>query len=96
MSPSAGGNELENGNVERAAAEIVDGHAAALLFVQAVGQCRGGWLVHEAQDFEAGEFAGVLRGLALRVVEIRGHGDDGAVHRIAENSSRPSFSVRAE
>ena len=90
-----GGDQLENGNIERAAAEIVDGDAAALLFVQAVGKRRGGRLVDEAQDFEAGDFAGVLGGLALRVVEIGGDGDDGAVDRFAEDRLRPSFSVRA-
>src|SRR5882762_10176746 len=60
----AGGNELENGNIECAAAEIVDGNFAALLFVQAVGERGGGGLVDEAKNFEAGDLAGVLGGLA--------------------------------
>jgi hypothetical protein len=72
-------NEFQDRNVERAAAEIVDGYAAALLFVQAVGERRGGRLIHQAQDFEAGEATGVARGLPLRVVEIGGHGDDRAL-----------------
>ena len=33
----AGGDQLQDGNIERAAAEIVDGHVAALFFVQAIG-----------------------------------------------------------
>src|SRR5260370_1816673 len=48
-----GGNELENGNVEGTAAEIVDGNFAALFFVKAVGERGGGGLVDEPQNFEA-------------------------------------------
>ena len=84
MSPSVGGNELQNGNIECAAAKIVDRHFAALLFVQTVGKRSSGWLVNQAQDFEASEFASILRGLALRIVEIRGHGDHGAIDRFTE------------
>jgi len=79
-----GGNKLEDGNVESAAAEIVDGDFAALFFVKAVGERGGGGLVDEAENFEAGNFAGVLGGLALGVIEIGWDGDDGAVDRFAE------------
>ena len=91
----AGRNQFQNRNVKCAAAEIVDGDLAALLFVQAVSERRGGRLIHEAQDFEAGEAPGVARGLALRVIEIRGHGDHRALDRILKIIPRPSFSVRA-
>src|SRR5260370_19808395 len=86
-----GGDELEDGNVEGAAAEIVDGDFAALLFVQAVGEGRSSWFVDEAENFEAGNFTGVLGGLALGIVEIRGNGDDGAVDRLAEMGFGPVF-----
>src|SRR5690348_14507920 len=87
----AGGNELENGDIESAAAEIVDGDFAALFFVKAVSERGRGRLVDETEDFEAGNFAGVFGGLALRIVEIRGDGDHGAVDRFAEVSFRPMF-----
>ena len=84
MGVAAGGDdfedavvELEDGDVEGAAAEVVDGDDAVLLFVEAVGEGGGGGLVDEAQDVEAGDAAGVFRGLALRVVEVGGDGDDG-------------------
>ncbi len=43
--------------------------------VEAVRERRGGRLVHQAHDFETGEAARVLGGLALTVVEVCGHGD---------------------
>ena len=69
--------ELEDGDVEGAAAEVVDGDEAVLVLVEAVGEGGGGGLVDEAEDFEAGDAAGVLGGLALGVVEVGGDGDDG-------------------
>ena len=71
-------------NVERAAAQIVNRDDAFFALVETVGQRRGGRLIHQAQDFEAGDAAGVLGGLALGVVEIRGHGDDGLRDRLAQ------------
>src|SRR5260370_8734944 len=79
-----GGNQLEDGNVEGAAAEIVDGDFAALLFVQAVGEGRSSWFVDEAENFEAGNFTGVFGGLALGVLEIIGNGYCGEVRRPPE------------
>src|SRR5271167_1989226 len=89
-----GGNEFENGNVERAAAEIVYRYAAALLFVQPIGERRGGWFIDQAENFEAGDFAGVFRGLALGVVKIGGDSDNGAVDGFAKKASAQLFSSR--
>ena len=54
------------------------------LVVEAVRQRGGGRLVDDAQHFEAGDLAGVARGLALRVVEVRRDGDDRFRDRLAE------------
>ena len=70
--------EDEDRDVERAAAEIVDGERAVLLLLEPVGERRRGGLVQEAQHLEPREARRVLRGLPLRVVEVRGHGDDRA------------------
>ncbi len=52
--------------------------------MQTVGERRGGRLIDEAKNFEPGDFAGVLGGLALRSVEISGHGDDRTVNGFAK------------
>ena len=63
--------DLEDRDVERAAAEVVDGDRLVLLLVEAVGQRRRRRLVDDAHHLEAGDLAGVLGRLALRVVEVR-------------------------
>ncbi len=75
---------LEDRDVEGAAAEVVDGDRLVLLLVEAVGQRRRRRLVDDAHDLEAGDRARLLRGLALRVVEVRRHRDDRLRHRLAE------------
>ena len=68
--------DFEDRDVERAAAEVVDGDRLVLLLVEAVGERRRGRLVDDAHHFEAGNLPGVLGRLALRVVEVGRHGDD--------------------
>ena len=71
-------------NVEGAAAEVIDRDGAGLLLVEAVGERSGGRLIDDAQYFEARDLAGVLGRLALGIVEIGRHGDDGLLHLLAE------------
>ena len=76
--------DLEHGHVERAAAQVEHRDLLVLLLVEAVGQRRRRRLVDDAQDLEAGDLAGVLGRLALRVVEIRRDRDDGLRDLLAE------------
>src|SRR2546428_4977057 len=46
------------------------------LLVEAVGERRSRRLIDDAQDFEPSDFASILGGLTLAVVEISGNGDD--------------------
>src|SRR5438128_1376304 len=87
MGVAVGGENLVD--VESAAAEIVDGDFAALFLVKAVGECSSSRLIDKAQNLEAGDFAGVLGGLALGIVEICRDGDNGAVDSFAEVSLGP-------
>ena len=77
--------ELEDRHVERAAAEVEhEDRLVGALLVEPVRQRGRGRLVDDAQDVQAGDRAGILRRLALRVVEVRRNGDDGVVDRLAE------------
>ena len=77
--------ELEHRHVERAAAEVEDeDRLVGAFLVEPVRECGRGRLVDDAEDVEAGDLAGVLRRLALRVVEVGGDGDDGVRDGLAE------------
>ena len=69
--------DLEYGDVESAASEVVDGDGLLTFFVEAVGEGGGGWLVDDSEDFKTGDAAGVLGSLPLAVIEVSGDGDDG-------------------
>ena len=79
--PSA---DVEDRDVERAAAEVEDGDLLVLLLVQPVGQGRGGRLVDDPRDLQAGDLAGVLGGLPLAVVEVGRDRDDRLADLVAE------------
>ncbi len=70
--------ESQDGDVEGAATEVVYGVDAFRGVVEAIGDCGSRRLVQQAQHIETGHLRRILGGLALRVVEIRGHGDDRA------------------
>ncbi len=76
--------DLQHRHVEGAAAEVEDEDRLVGLLVEAIGQRGGGRLVDDALDVQPGDLAGVLRGLALVVVEVRGHGDHRAVDGLAQ------------
>ena len=67
---------LDDGDIEGAAAQVVDHDLLVLFLINAVSQRCGGGLVDDTADVQAGDGAGVLGGLALAVVEVGGHGDD--------------------
>ena len=69
--------DLQNGDVEGAAAKVINRDGARFLAVKAIGQRRCGGFVDDAQHFQTGDLARVLGGLTLGVVEIGGHRDDG-------------------
>ena len=68
--------DVQNGNVERAAAEVIDHDLLLGFLVDAVGQSGCGRLVDDTLDIQTCDLAGVLGGLTLGVVEVCGNGDD--------------------
>ena len=67
--------DFEDGDVERAAPEVVHGDLLVGLLVEPVGECGRGRFVDDAGHVEARDLSGVLRGLALAVVEVGRDGD---------------------
>ena len=76
--------QLEVADVERPATEVVDGDLLFLLLVEPVRQGRCGRLVDDALDVEPRDAAGILRRLALGVVEVGRDGDDRLGDLLAE------------
>ncbi|CFE01321.1 NAD-specific glutamate dehydrogenase [Bordetella pertussis] len=77
--------QAQNGNIERAAAQVIHRVNAFGGLVQPIGDGRRGRLVEQAQHIQAGQPRGIARGLALRVVEIRRHGDHRAHQVVAQH-----------
>ncbi len=85
--------DLEQRDVEGTATEVEDQDGLFLLaLVESVCQCGSSGLVDDAQDVEARDLAGLLGGLTLRVVEVRGHGDD----RVADVFTQVGLGVALE
>ena len=76
--------DLQQRDVEGAAAEVEDQDGLVVLLVQAVGQGGGRRLVDDPQHLQAGDLAGLLGRGALGVVEVRGNGDDRVRDVLAE------------
>ena len=76
--------EVEDRDVEGAAAQVEHEDGLVVLLVEAVGERGRGGLVDDALDLDAGDLAGVLGGLALRVVEVGRDGHDRLVYLLAE------------
>ncbi len=87
----ARGDQLEDRNVEGAAAQIVNGYAAAPLFVQSISQRRRGRFIHQSQNFKTCETSRILGRLPLRVVKIRRHCDHRAIHAFVEEALGPAL-----
>jgi hypothetical protein len=77
--------DLDDRDVESAAAQVIDGDLAILAFlVHAVGERRSRRLIDDAPHIETRDAAGVLSRLALRVIEIGRDRDDRIRDGLAE------------
>ena len=67
--------DLQDRDVKRAAAEVVNGNRAGMFLVHAVRQCRRRGFIDDAQNLKPRDLSGILCCLPLRVVEIGRYGD---------------------
>mmetsp|Transcript_860 Transcript_860/g.2099 ORF Transcript_860/g.2099 Transcript_860/m.2099 type:complete len:714 (-) Transcript_860:79-2220(-) len=77
-------SHLQDGHIKCAATQVKDQNGLIGLLLKAVGKRRGGGLVDDAQHLEASNLAGILGGLALAVVEVGRHRDDGLLDLVIE------------
>ena len=85
-------SNFQNGNIECAATEVEDYDFFIFLFVEAIGKRRRRRLVYNALYVKSGNFARVLGSLSLRIVEVRGHGNN----RLGNFFSETGFGVILE
>ncbi len=76
--------DVQQRDVERAAAEVEDQDRLVVFLVQAVRQRSSGRLVDDPGDIESGDLTGLLGRLPLRVGEVRRHRDHRIGDRLAE------------
>ena len=77
-------SDLEDRDVESAAAEVVDSDLLRQALAEAVGQRGRGGLVEDAEHLESRDAPGVLGRLPLVVVEVGRHRDDGLADRLTQ------------
>ena len=77
---------LEDRNIERAAAKVVDRNRLVPFLVQTIRQRGGGGFVDNTKNLEAGDPASVFSGLPLRIVEISGDRNDGLLDLLSQIS----------
>src|SRR5262245_12951976 len=68
--------KLQNRNVERSPAKIVNSDPALLPLIDPIGKRGGRRLVHDPENIETRNTSGIFRRLPLRIVEIGRHSDD--------------------
>ena len=85
-------------HIEGSSTEIEDQHIALArhLLVETVSDGGGGGFVDDTEHVQAADDAGVLRRLALRVVEVGGNGDDGLGDCRAEVGLRGLLHLRED
>ncbi len=83
MGVAVGGHDLagalaqvQDGDIEGAATQVIDCDLLVLLLVHAVGQRGRGGLVDDPPDIHAGDTTGVTSSLTLTIVEVSGDRDD--------------------
>ena len=67
---------FDDGNIEGAAAQVVDHDLLLAFLIDAVGKGSRSRLIDDTLDLQTGNLAGVLGGLALGIGEVGGNGND--------------------
>ena len=85
--------DLDDGHIERTAAQVINHDLLLFFIVKAVGQGRCRRLVDDPLYIQTRNLACVLGGLTLCVVKIRGNRDDRFCHGLAQIALRVRFQL---
>jgi hypothetical protein len=85
--------QFDERDVKRPAPQVIDQHAQVCVLTHAVAirQRRGGWFIDNALDSQPGNGPGLDRRLALDLVEICRHSDDGTLDGMSHGLVRSAF-----
>ena len=81
-------SNLDHRHVESAAAQIIYHNLLGLAVVESIRKSRAGGLVDDSFYFQTCDPAGVLCGLPLYIIKIRGHGNHRFCHRLSQEILR--------
>ena len=84
--------DLDDGDIERAAAEVIDHDLLLFFIVKAVGKRSSGRLIDDTLDIQSGNLTGILGCLSLRIVEVGRAGD----YRFRNLLTEVSFRIRLQ
>ena len=77
-------SDIEYRNVECSAAEVKDSDFFFFFLFESVGKCRRRRLVYNSLDLQAGDLAGIFRGLSLGIIKVGWNGDNSLFDLFAE------------
>ena len=80
--------------VECASAQIVDSNFFIALLVETISERGSGRLIDDAKDFQPRYLTGILGGLALSIIEISRHRNDGLGNRFSQSALGICFELR--
>ena len=83
--------QAQDRNVKRAAAQVIDRNGGMGAAIQPIRERGRGGLIDDPHHVPTRDFAGITRGLSLRVVELRGDGDYRAADLMPEVPLRAQF-----
>ncbi len=79
--------QAQDGDIESAAAQVINGVQALGALIEAIGHGGGSRLVEETQQLQARQLGGILGRLPLGFIEISGHRD----HRAGDFAAQRGF-----
>jgi len=89
-------SDLQNRDIERTAAEVINRDRLVLLLIETIGQGRRRRFVNDSEDLQTRNTPSIFGRLALRVIEVGWNGNDRLVDFFGRCSPQPRISASEE